>query len=419
MIVKKPNLLLLLLSIIPSGLAQGLTIIITPWYFTESLDASATFSFWYGIVTLIGLFWGLYAGVIIDQINRKKILLVINILSFIICCLVGLTDLLNVQNNHLIIFIPFTFACFYYMIFFPNLYALVQELSIQGKFGKINSIIEILSQTISILAALICGLLLSGSDIFFDFFKINITNVPTWELGELFLFNGFLYLLSYLILIPMRYKKITRKRIPGLKSVIKKITTSLIFFKDKKHIFIYGICSQIIFAFLIVELFTLLPIFVKNCLGEDLVIFSLADVSYCLGAIGAGLITIHLLKFIKKIDLTIILIILSAYAFLIMILFQNLTIFFIASLIIGLTNASVRITRMTYFFEQIPNHLIGRTNTVFNSINTIIRNILIFCFSYTWFTDDTNVVFGYLIGIYLLIIFSIPILIIQIKKLIK
>ena len=86
MIVKKPNLLLLLLSIIPSGLAQGLTIIITPWYFTESLDASATFSFWYGIVTLIGLFWGLYAGVIIDQINRKKILLVINILSFIICC---------------------------------------------------------------------------------------------------------------------------------------------------------------------------------------------------------------------------------------------------------------------------------------------------------------------------------------------
>ena len=63
---------LLLMSIISSGIAQGLTIIATPWYFTDSINKSSTFSLLYGITTLIGLFWGLYAGVIIDLFNRKK-----------------------------------------------------------------------------------------------------------------------------------------------------------------------------------------------------------------------------------------------------------------------------------------------------------------------------------------------------------
>ena len=62
----------LLLSIIPSSIAQGITVIAVPWYFTDNLNQSSTFSFWLGILTFLGLFWGLYAGLLIDRINRKK-----------------------------------------------------------------------------------------------------------------------------------------------------------------------------------------------------------------------------------------------------------------------------------------------------------------------------------------------------------
>ncbi len=407
----------LLLSIIPSGIAQGITVIAVPWYFTDNLNQSSTFAFWLGILTFLGLFWGLYAGVLIDKMNRKKILLNTNIIASLIFLLVGICCVFLKIKNELLIFLAFSCCSFYYMIFFPNLYALAQELTNKKNYIKINSIIEIQSQTISVTAALLCGVLISGSQSFFDYFNLKFNMLEKWDIGEVFLLNSMLYLSSYLILVSMNYQPKSLKTKYSLNDAILEIKKSIIFLKQYKGVFIYGVCSQIIFAFLIVELFTLLPLFVKNCLNESLVIFSLADVTYCLGAIVAGIITIKILKKIHTIDFTILLIVITGYSFFIMIVVQKLLIFFIASFIIGITNASARITRMSYFFQRIPNHLIGRTNTIFNSINSIIRNILIFIFSYSWFSENTNVVLGYRLGIIVLIIFTIPLIIMQLKKL--
>lgn len=415
----KGAIILLLLSIISSGIAQGITIISVPWYFTDNLNQSSLFSLWYGILTLFSFFWGLYAGVIIDQFNRKKILLYINIISAVIFGSIGFVGSFLEHQNTLLIFFAFSICCLYYMIFFPNLYALAQEMANKKEYVKINSLIEIQSQTISIIAALICGILLSGSSHFFEYFNIKLHAFNAWTINEVFILNAFLYLTSYCILLPMKYDKKFSTETPYLKKIIYNIKEAIVFLKCKKEILIYGICSQIIFAFLIVELFTLLPVFVKNCLNETLVIFSLADVTYCVGAVFAGIITNIILRRINKIDSTILLIIISAYAFFIMVSFQKLNVFFIASFIIGVTNASVRITRMSYFFNNIPNNLIGRTNTIFNSINTLIRNALIFVFSIAWFSSHHNVVYAYLIGIALLILFAIPLLWIQLKKLTK
>lgn len=413
----KYHILLLLLAVIPSGLAQGLTIISIPWYFTENINQSSTFALWYGILTFIGFFWGLYAGVIIDAINRKKILIYINIISAIFFTCIGSYIFFTNDTSPFIIFIGFGLCSIYYMIFYPNLYALAQELVNRKEYIQINSIIEIQGQLINITAAVLCGLLLSGSDVFFSYFNIDFFAIKKWSIGKIFLLNGLLYSTSAIILIPVKYKTTNVIIMPSIKSAIQDIKKSLNFLVIQKSIFIYGICSQIIFAFLIVELFTLLPLFVKNCLNETIVIFSLADFVYGIGAIIAGITTLKLLKIINKINLTFLFIILTGYAVLIMINFQTLKIFFIATLIIGITNASVRITRMSYFFDNIPNNLIGRCNTIFNSINTLIRNILIFIFSLKWFSQQDHVILGYIIGIFVLIIFSIPILfLIQQKK---
>ena len=93
--------------------------------------------------------------------------------------------------------------------------------------------------------------------------------------------------------------------------------------------------------------------------------------------------------------------------------------FFICSLIIGITNASTRITRMTYFFNKIPNRLIGRTNTVFNTINTLIRSVLIAIFSHYLVLQGENVIVAYEIGVVVLIAFAIPLIFMQILKLTK
>ena len=175
--------------------------------------------------------------------------------------------------------------------------------------------------------------------------------------------------------------------------------------------------SQIVFAFLIVELFSLLPIFVKNCLNENVITFSLADVTYGFGALIAGLITTKTLKKSNKIDFTILLIMTAGYSFFLMIKFPNLNMFFASTFIIGVVNASIRITRMSYFFDTIPNNLIGRINTIFNSVNTLIRGVLILIFSMTWFAEGSNVIMGYKIGIYILILFTLPLMLMKKQKL--
>ena len=161
-----------------------------------------------------------------------------------------------------------------------------------------------------------------------------------------------------------------------------------------------------------------LPLFVKNCLHETILVFSFADVLYGFGAIIAALITRRVLKRTNPILFTILLIIITGYSFLVMVKVLELNAFFLATLVIGLTNASARITRMSYFFKTIPNKLIGRTNTIFNSINTLIRAGLILIFSAPWFSEGNNVIIGYKIGIFVLILFTIP-LMFQIRNKLK
>ncbi len=413
------QILNLLISIVPSGIASGITIIFIPWFFTDSINMSSKFNLGLSIITFLGLFWGLYSGVIIDTTNRKKILLNINLLMFFVFLFVGLFCQYFESYNYEMIFFAFSSVIFYYTIFFPNLYAIAQEISKKKNYIKINSLVEVLSQTISIIAAILCGLLFSGSDSFFGYFGVKTDFINNWSISSIFLLNSSLYFLSFVLARKIEFTNAIKKKSIRTTKIVQEVYKSLFFLIKKKEILIFGICSQIIFAFLLVELFTLLPLFVKNCLNESLVIFSFADVTYCIGAVVSGVVTYNILKKINYLDYVIILIIISGFAFLFMIKYQNLTIFFISSLIIGITNASARITRMTYFFNNIPNRLIGRTNTVFNTINTLIRNVLIAIFSHSWFSEGENVTVGYEVGVAVLITFAVPLIFMQILKLTK
>tara|TARA_Y100000739_G_C20468155_1_gene400029 strand:- start:180 stop:866 length:687 start_codon:yes stop_codon:yes gene_type:complete len=225
-----------------------------------------------------------------------------------------------------------------------------------------------------------------------------------------------MYFITFGLLLFVKYHPERKKTIYNIKKVIKEVQLAIKFLKKNQDILIYAVCSQIVFAFLIVELFALLPLFIKNCLNENVITFALADVTYGFGAILAGFTTVILLRYYNKLIVTIILIIIAGYAFTIMVEFQQLIIFFICSFLIGVANASIRITRMSYFFDKIPNNLMGRTNTIFNSINTLIRGFLILLFSISWFTKGENVIIGYKIGVIILILFSLPLIITMLRR---
>ena len=76
----KQAITLLFLSNIISGLAQGISMIAIPWYFIEIIDQPKFFAYSYIVITLITLFWGIYAGSLIDRYSRKKIFIITNLI---------------------------------------------------------------------------------------------------------------------------------------------------------------------------------------------------------------------------------------------------------------------------------------------------------------------------------------------------
>ncbi|MAQ32056.1 MAG: hypothetical protein CMD26_04945 [Flavobacteriales bacterium] len=413
---KYRSIILLLISIISATIAQGLSVISIPWYFTDILEKSSVFTLGYSAITFFGLIWGLYAGVIIDNYNRKKILIYINLSSTLLFALLGIYLVVIDPNSVIAPLIGFGACSFYYIVFFPNLYAIIKEFTSKKDYIKINSIVELFIQSTNIISATLCGILLSGSSEVLDYFNLVLFDFEEWSVENIFLLNSIMYFITFGLLLFVKYHPERKKTIYNVKKAIKEVQLAIKFLKKNQDILIYAVCSQIVFAFLIVELFALLPLFIKNCLNENVITFALADVTYGFGAILAGFTTVILLRYYNKLIVTIILIIIAGYAFTIMVEFQQLIIFFICSFLIGVANASIRITRMSYFFDKIPNNLMGRTNTIFNSINTLIRGFLILLFSISWFTKGENVIIGYKIGVIILILFSLPLIITMLRR---
>ena len=86
--------------------------------------------------------------------------------------------------------------------------------------------------------------------------------------------------------------------------------------------------------------------------------------------------------------------------------------------VLGLTNAGTRVLRITYLFNNIPNNLIGRTGSVFQTTNVFIRFAFITLFSLTFFSKENNITWAYFIcGLFIFI--SIFPLLIYYKKLVN
>ena len=76
----KKAITLLLSANFISGIAQGISMISVPMYFAQE-GLSNWFNIFYATITVVSLFWSLYGGTLIDQYNRKKIFIALNVFN--------------------------------------------------------------------------------------------------------------------------------------------------------------------------------------------------------------------------------------------------------------------------------------------------------------------------------------------------
>jgi len=405
----KKALLILFLANGISGFAQGITMLSIPWYFAGQ-NETPLFNVFYALVTLGSLFWGLYAGALVDGFNRKDVFLGTNFIEGLIVLSIASLGFKLFASPELsdhalptsLIVLVFATTFFGYIIHYPNLYAFAQEISDPKDYTKVTSYIEIVGQSTAIAAAALGVFLLEGVDsiepytIFGNTYMFEL-KIEKWELHEIFLLDGITYILSFIMIIFIKYKPVKNLAQFDEGDLKDRLKSGYDFLLKNKLVTIFGVCSYSIFIVLLVERFGLLPTYVKNNLQGAGDVLSFSEVMYASGSLMAGFMVGGLLTKLPIPKSIIIFIFFTSVGFFISALTDNTLLFYIVSFLFGIANAGSRIFRISYLFMLVPNELTGRVNSMFNVITTVFRLAFILAFSLPFFAKESNITIAYAI----------------------
>lgn len=400
----KKALYLLLGANAISHLAQGISMLSIPWYFAKHLNAASTFAIIYSITTFITLFWGLYAGTLIDRYPRKKIFITICAVSAILLLTVSGSGFINGETHQYLVALVFCFTIFNYNIHYPTLYAFGQEITEPQFYSKTNSLLEVMGQSTNVLSGAIAILLLEGVDINYSGISIQI---EAWPIHQIFLMDGITYIIAMILISKIKYKSDFDK-LKSKEPIVHRLKEGFSYLRNHPLIFYFGNASYTVFIFVLIATHLLWPLYIEDYLNAPGSIYAITKICYSVGALLAGIVIAKLFKRKGSLYGIIALMIIAALAFTTMSLTKSIFILFILAIGIGVSNAGIRILRITYLFNHIPNTIIGRTNSVFQSINIFLRAILIGAFSWEYFSKDGNVVYTLYVAVFSIIISLVP-----------
>lgn len=391
-----------------------------PWYFTKIIHRSDLFSIIYAVVTLISMFWALYAGTLIDKYSRKKIFLLLNLVSGLFLLAISFFGYQLNGTPPFLAVLVFTITILNYNVHYPTVYAFGQEISSKENYGKFNSLAEIQGQATSVLSGALAAILLSGVEngiLNLLGFSFHLPfDISPWPLEKIFLLNAFTYFIACLFVIQIPYKMSYAPQTN--EKISTRIFNGIRFLRNNKPIFVFGNTSLAIFVVLLVQVQMLMPMYVNNHLHESADVYASAEIYYAFGALFAGFFIRKLFNSINTVKAILILMAITVFLFFGCYYFTSTIYFFLFSVIIGITNAGSRVLRITYLFHHIPNEIIGRISSVFQMVNTLLRFIIAGIFSITFFSKSNNVIYTYL-GCSIFVLFSMFPLLKQYKELTK
>lgn len=397
---------LILLANIVSGFAQGISMLSIPWYYSKVVNQESFFGWAYFAITCVSLFWSMYCGTLIDKYNRKKIFIYLNVVGGAILLSVSAISFSLNQINDWLILLVFATTIMVWNMHYPALYALGHELMEKENFGKFNSALEIQGQSTTIAAGAVGAMLLKGFDSDnFSLFGINFgsIHIKKWDLNEIFLMDGITYVVAILLISFVKYAPVIKEKVAS-ESTLVRLKQGFSFLRREKAIFIFGNASYSIFVVLLVEVHLLLAWYVSNYLEQGADVYSIAEIFYSIGALFAGIAIRRIFAKTNTVKAVVILMAATAVVLFIAAGTKSVIIFYLFSLVIGVTNAGTRVMRLTWLFNKVPNSLMGRVGGVFGALNIFQRMLLIGLFSFPFFSSGSNVVWAYFAsGIFILI----------------
>ncbi len=230
------------------------------------------------------------------------------------------------------------------------------------------------------------------------------------SLHDLFQLDAYAYVITLLFLLPIRYQRV-EERLIDRGSVQERLRTGIHFLKANPLLFHFGNASFIIFLFVLVQAYFLMPVYIKAHLGMNADVYGFGEALFALGAIGAGLTVRELMRRISSISAIAGAMLISGAVFLVCFWTRSFWIFMGFNLTLGVCNSATRVMRITYLFERVPNGIIGRTNSVFQAINILLRTLFTGIFAIPFFTREEGIPSAYLVAGLVILLASLPLFI--------
>ena len=368
-ILKNRTFLLLFLGNTISLIGFGFNLVGVSWLVLEVTGSELALGKIMAMATVPGVVLALFAGIIIDKVNRKWLLVVLDLFRMVV---VGTFVILLIQDRFSMtaLFITVLLMGTGSSLFWPTAQAFVQELVSAKDYFHANALLSASYQAGSILGAGIGGVV------------IHFYGVPT-----ALAFNALTHLISALLIsaAPFRRQVVHHE----VESIWQSVSKGFIYFKEKVGVLILGFTTILadvaIWGALSVLTITISKeVFLAGSLG-----YGLMEGFYGVGALISTVAVGYMTRFLGRGRALLLCYVVAGVMCLLAPIAISIYLAGVAYFFMGLHNNAARICIRTIFMEQIPNKIMGRVQTILGVYTRLL--VVASALSAGWITENLSV----------------------------
>ena len=368
-ILKNRTFLLLFLGNTISLIGFGFNLVGISWLVLEVTGSELALGKIMAMATVPGVVLALFAGIIIDKVNRKWLLVVLDLFRMVV---VGTFVILLVQDRFSMnaLFITVLLMGTGSSLFWPTAQAFVQELVSAKDYFHANALLSASYQAGSILGAGIGGVV------------VHFYGVPT-----ALAFNALTHLISALLIsaAPFRRQVVHHE----VESIWQSVSKGFIYFKEKVGVLILGLTTILadvaIWGALSVLTITISKeVFLAGSLG-----YGLMEGFYGVGALISTVAVGYMTRFLGRGRALLLCYVVAGVMCLLAPIAISIYLAGVAYFFMGLHNNAARICIRTIFMEQIPNKIMGRVQTILGVYTRLL--VVASALSAGWITENLSV----------------------------
>ena len=368
-ILKNRTFLLLFLGNTISLVGFGFNLVGVSWLVLEVTGSELALGKIMAMATVPGVILALFAGIIIDKVNRKWLLVVLDLFRMVV---VSTFVILLIQDRFSMnaLFITVLLMGTGSSLFWPTAQAFVQELVSAKDYFHANALLSASYQAGSILGAGIGGVV------------VHFYGVPT-----ALAFNALTHLISALLISAAPFKRQVVHH--EVESILQSVSKGFIYFREKVGVLILGLTTILADVAIWGALSVLTITISKEVFFAGSWGYGLMEGFYGVGALISTVAVGYMTRFLGRDRALLLCYVVAGVMCLFVPIAISIYLAAVAYFFMGLHNNAARICVRTIFMEQIPNKIMGRVQTILGVYTRLL--VVTSALSAGWIAENLSV----------------------------